>query len=187
MPLNQCVQMAPTCALAVLDRIASCPWMYRTTVTPPQSRVAVADAAHACPLEHPHCAGEAYLDIVSRGGSAARGADREVPTKGSLVHPSAEETAGETRGAPVPSGGRPCFVQECDFCCTFSHRDVVCWAVFQTLLELASKKGTETSLVPSEVDPATGAMVFVFTDIMNSTGLLAMCFHRVYCIHCFGI
>jgi ABC-type Fe3+ transport system permease subunit len=44
-PLNQCVQMAPTCALAVLDRIASCPWMYRTTVTPPQSRVAVADAA----------------------------------------------------------------------------------------------------------------------------------------------
>jgi hypothetical protein len=48
--------------------------------------------------------------------------------------------------------------------------------VLQTLLELASKKGTETGLVPSEVDPATGDMVFVFTDIMNSTGLLALPF-----------
>ena len=38
-------------------------------------------------------------------------------------------------------------------------------------MELASKKGPETGLVPSEVDPATGEMVFVFTDIMNSTGL----------------
>jgi len=52
--------------------------------------------------------------------------------------------------------------------------------VFQTLLELASKKGTETGLVPSEVDPATGDMVFVFTDIMNSTGLLALPFLPVY-------
>ena len=48
--------------------------------------------------------------------------------------------------------------------------------MLQTLLELASKKGTETGLVPSEVDPATGDMVFVFTDIMNSTGLLALPF-----------
>ena len=42
----------------------------------------------------------------------------------------------------------------------------------QTLLELSSKRGVETA-GPTEVDPATGDMVFVFTDIMNSTGQLA--------------
>ena len=54
-----------------------------------------------------HCAGEAYMDTVPRGGSAARGVDREVPTRGSLVRAGAEETAGEARGAPLPPGGRP--------------------------------------------------------------------------------
>ena len=54
-----------------------------------------------------HCAGEAFMDTVPRGGSAARGADREVPTRGSLVRAGAEETAGEARGAPLPPGGRP--------------------------------------------------------------------------------
>ena len=129
-----------------------------------------------CLLEHPHCAGEAYMDIVSGGGSAASGVDCEIPTTCSLVYPRAEETAGKARGAPLPPGGRPARAL-CENATTAAHADtdVVCWAVFQTLLELASKKGTETGLVPSEVDPATGAMVFVFTDIMNSTGLLAMC------------
>ena len=119
--------------------------------------------------------GEAYLDTVPRGGSAARGVDREVPTRGSLVRARAEETAGEARGAPLPPGGRPPLrVQECDVRCACRYGDMVRWAVLQTLLELASKKGTETGLVPSEVDPATGDMVFVFTDIMNSTGPLAL-------------
>jgi heme exporter protein D len=75
------------------------------------------------------------------------------------------------------------FLQEvallCEVCCACRYCDMVRWAVFQTLLELASKKGTETGLVPSEVDPSTGDMIFVFTDIMNSTGLLALPFASV--------
>jgi hypothetical protein len=53
------------------------------------------------------CADKAHLDTVPRGGSAARGVDREVPTKGSSVRAGAEETGGEARGAPLPPGGRP--------------------------------------------------------------------------------
>jgi class 3 adenylate cyclase len=34
---------------------------------------------------------------------------------------------------------------------------------------LASKKGNETAVVPLDVNPSSGDMVFVFTDIMNST------------------
>ena len=50
----------------------------------------------------------------------------------------------------------------------------------ETLLELAEKKGTETGIVPSEVDPTTGEMIFVFTDIMNSTDAAA---HNPTCMH----
>jgi hypothetical protein len=119
--MQMCVQMTPTCAMTVLDGVAMNSWMYQLI-----SSIRCCAVHAQLLLDYPHCAGEANMDIVSRGGSAASGVDREIPTTCSVVHARAEETTGEARGAPFPPRGRPCF-RLCD--ASAAHAFTVTWFV----------------------------------------------------------